>query len=230
MGLFVIADTHLSFGTSKPMDVFSGWNGYVDKIKEHWEYIVSPDDTVVIAGDISWGMSLLEAKPDFEFLHNLPGQKILLKGNHDYWFDTKNKFDKLISESGFNTLKMLHNNAYEYEDYSICGTRGWLSEIKSTSDNNKKITTREAGRLRMSLEAGKNFGKQPIAFLHYPPIYSTFEMTEITDVLKEFGVKKCFYGHLHGHAHKGAVNGIIDGVEYALVSCDFTQFSPVKIC
>ncbi|MBR5495915.1 MAG: metallophosphoesterase [Oscillospiraceae bacterium] len=227
MSLYTIADLHLSLGTDKPMDIFAGWQNYVDKIVENWNYFITDEDTVVIAGDISWAMKLEECYEDFKFLNSLPGTKIILKGNHDYWFSTKAKVDNYLEENGFNTIKMLFNNSFEYGDYLICGTRGWINEPGEKVD--KTIINREAGRLTLSIESGIASGKEPIVFLHYPPVYAQTYCTEILDVLYKYNVKRCFYGHLHGASCKNSVNGLKDGIEYQLVSCDFTQFNPVKV-
>ena len=183
MSLFAIADLHLSLGVDKPMDVFPGWAGYVEKLEKNWRENVRPEDTVVVAGDISWGLDISEAKEDFAFLDRLPGTKILLKGNHDLWFSTKTKVEKFFAENGFSTLKILFNNAYEYGDCAICGTRGWMNDPIE-----KKVLLRECGRLRMSLEEGKKFGKEPLVFLHYPPVFGGGECYEILDVLLEYGI------------------------------------------
>jgi len=227
MSLYTIGDLHLSFGCDKPMDIFKGWDDYVQKIQENWQSTVKPEDTVVIVGDISWAMNLDEAKKDFEFIHNLNGTKIILRGNHDYWFVTKTKVDNYLKENGFDTIKILFNNAYEYSKYSICGTRGWVNEKSEQVD--KKVLNREAGRLRLSLEAGKKTGKEPIAFLHYPPVYYINECKEILDVLNEYAVKKCYYGHIHGAGFQYAIDGVYKQIKYRLVSCDYTQFRVVKV-
>ena len=169
MSLFAIGDPHLSLNCNKPMDIFRGWDDYVSRLERNWKKLVLPEDTVVLAGDISWGMTMEEAEADFRFLHELPGTKIILKGNHDYWFGTKTKVENFFTEKGFFTLKILFNNAFEYDGHSLCGTRGWINEQGEAVD--KKVLNREAGRLRLSLEAGKKTGKPPIAFLHYPPVY-----------------------------------------------------------
>lgn len=229
MALFTIGDPHLSFGCDKPMDVFRGWENYVEKLRENWNAVVTPEDTTVIVGDISWGMSMEEAKPDFAFLdRELNGTKILLKGNHDYWFGTRKKVEAFWEAEGFGTLKLLFNNAYPYGKYSLCGTRGWVNE-KSSDPGDKKVIAREAGRLRLSLEAGKALGKPPIAFLHYPPVYYIYECREILEVLKEYGVSKCYYGHIHGAGISYAVDGVVQGIDFRLVSGDYTQFRPVKV-
>lgn len=224
MSLFAIADLHLSLGVDKPMDVFPGWAGYVEKLEKNWRENVRPEDTVVVAGDISWGLGISEAKEDFAFLDRLPGTKILLKGNHDLWFSTKTKVEKFFAENGFSTLKILFNNAYEYGDRAICGTRGWMNDPIE-----KKVLLRECGRLRMSLEEGKKFGKEPLVFLHYPPVFGGGECYEILDVLLEYGIKQVYYGHIHGYSSGYAINGIRNGIDFRLISCDFVQFNPVKI-
>lgn len=224
MSLFAIADLHLSLGVDKPMDVFPGWAGYVEKLEKNWRENVRPEDTVVVAGDISWGLDISEAKEDFAFLDRLPGTKILLKGNHDLWFSTKTKVEKFFAENGFSTLKILFNNAYEYGGRAICGTRGWMNDPIE-----KKVLLRECGRLRMSLEEGKKFGKEPLVFLHYPPVFGGGECYEILDVLLEYGIKQVYYGHIHGYSSGYAINGIRNGIVFRLISCDFVQFNPVKI-
>lgn len=227
MSLFAIADLHLSFGVDKPMDIFSGWKDYTERLKENWEKMVDDNDTVVIAGDISWAMDIADAKPDFEFINKLPGKKIMLKGNHDYWFQTKNKVDIFLKENGFASIQMLFNNAYLYEDYAICGTRGWMNEKGQNPD--KKIMLREAGRLQLSLDAGKKLADKQIVFLHYPPVYENDVCKEIVDVLHQNSIKKCYYGHLHGASCKNAFVGERSGIEYDLISCDYTQFKPIKV-
>ena len=224
MSLFAIADLHLSLGADKPMDIFPGWAGYVEKLEKNWRENVRPEDTVVIAGDISWGLEIGETKEDFAFLDSLPGTKLLLKGNHDLWFSTKTNVERFFEENGFSTLKILFNNAYEYGDYAICGTRGWMND-----QTDKKVLLRECGRLRLSLEAGKKLGKKPLVFLHYPPVYGGGECYEILDVLLEYGIERVYYGHIHGYSAGYAINGIRNGIDFRLISCDYIQFNPIKI-
>ena len=171
MALYVIADLHLSLDSDKSMDVFRGWENYVSRLEKHWRAIVKEEDTVVIAGDISWGMSLSESKKDFAFLDALPGQKLLMKGNHDYWWTTKTQIEKFFASEGFSTLRVLHNNAYLAEGKALCGTRGWLYNAEKEED--VKIVNREVGRLNASLDdAAKRFPEaEPVVFLHYPPLY-----------------------------------------------------------
>ena len=134
MSLFAIADTHLSFGTDKPMDIFGGWSDYTERLGKNWRAVVSDDDTVVIAGDISWAMKLEEAKADFSFLDSLTGKKLIIKGNHDYWWQTKKKLDLFLTENGFDTIEILFNNAYRVGDFTVCGSRGWFYDAQTSAD------------------------------------------------------------------------------------------------
>ena len=227
MALYAIGDPHLSFGVDKPMDIFRGWQNYVGRLQENWQNKVTPEDTVVLAGDISWGMTMEEALEDFRFIDRLNGKKILLKGNHDYWFSTKTKVERFLEENGISSLSILFNNAYEYGEHVICGTRGWYNEPGAAAD--QKVMLREAGRLRLSLEAGKKTGKEPLVFLHYPPVTAAGSSEELIRVLKEYEVRHCYYGHLHGKSCEAAVNGVLNGIDYRLVSGDFIQFDPVRI-
>lgn len=228
MAVYTIADLHLSFGTDKPMDVFRGWENYTERLEANWQKLVEEEDTVVIAGDISWAMSLTETKKDFTFLDKLPGKKLLVKGNHDYWWTTKAKMDKYIEEEGFTTLSILHNNFYIADGLALCGSRGWFYDAETDAD--MKVLKREAGRLGMSLEPAVKAGFEPLVFLHYPPIYNDTECKEITDVLHQFGVRKCFYGHIHGgNAARRALIGEKDGISYRLVACDHLGFMPLAV-
>lgn len=222
MSLFAIADTHLSFGTNKPMDSFPGWNDYVERIEKNWNKIVTADDTVVIAGDISWAMNFDELKADFEFLNNLNGTKIIIKGNHDYWWNTLKKMNEFIDKNYFDTIKILFNNSYTVDGISVCGSRGWMFEGEDEHD--EKVLSREVGRLKLSLDSAESENK--IVFLHYPPITTDSKCDEILSVLKQYGIKKCYYGHLHGKAAKIAVDDTIDGIDFKLISCDRLSFIP----
>ena len=224
MSLFAIADTHLSLGTDKPMDIFKGWSGYVDKLRENWESTVSDSDTVVIAGDISWGMSLDGALDDFRFIDSLPGQKIILKGNHDYWWTTMRKMETFLNQNEMNTIRFLHNNTITVGDIAVCGSRGWFFDAEESADN--KVLLREAGRLRTSINLAKETGLEPVVFLHYPPITQNMDCEEIYNVLLETGVRRCYYGHLHGPSMTRSINSVRDGIEFALISCDFLAFAP----
>ncbi|MCF2556249.1 MAG: metallophosphoesterase [Bacteroidales bacterium] len=226
MAIFVIADLHLSLGAAdKPMDVFEGWQGYLPKLERNWRTLIAPEDTVVLPGDISWAMSLEDTREDFAFLNALPGKKIILKGNHDYWWTTLNKMNRFLEVNGFDTLQILHNTAIQAEGVFLCGTRGWMSDVQGPED--EKILNREIGRLRMSLEAAGEGEK--LAFLHYPPLYPGQMEGGLANLLKEFGVSRCFYGHLHGVSIRYAVQGEHDGVDYRLISADALKFCPYKI-
>ena len=228
MALYVIADLHLSLGADKPMDVFPGWKDYVQRLEKNWTALVKPEDTVVVAGDISWAMRLEDAAADFAFLNGLPGQKLLLKGNHDYWWSTRSKIDAFFQEQGFSTLRILHNCAYRVGDVAVCGTRGWLYNSETAED--KKIVDREAGRLLASLAEGEKLGGEPMVFLHYPPVYDNMECGGILDILEERRISHCYFGHIHGqYAARKALVGEYRGVRMHLISCDFVNFTPVLV-
>ena len=227
MSIFAIGDTHLSFGTDKPMDIFRGWSDYERRLEENWNRIVTENDTVVIAGDISWAMDINDALEDFRFLDRLNGTKIIMKGNHDYWWATKSKTEKFLADNKIETVKILFNNAYRVGDYAICGTRGWFFDCKSGDD--EKVLLREAGRLKLSLEAAEKLGGEPLIFLHYPPLSQTETCREIYDAVISSGAKRCFYGHLHGASVNWAWEGEKDGVDFRLISADYLGFCPKLI-
>ena len=226
MSLFAIADLHLSLGSAKPMDIFGGWENHVSRLEENWRRVIAGRDTVVIAGDISWAMSLQEAKQDFAFLESLPGQKILMKGNHDYWWSTRKKMDAFLTENGFSTLRILHNCAYSVGGVSVCGTRGWFYDAEEDAD--KKILNREVGRLKTSL-ADAAPGTEPVVFLHYPPVFGGERCEEFLTVLREQGIRRCYYGHLHGPSIRRAVTGDCGGTQLRLISGDAVGFLPVLV-
>ena len=227
MSIYVIADPHLSLGVNKPMDIFRGWQDYTLRLQKNWEDIVSENDTVVIPGDISWAMSLEEAEKDLEFLNSLPGKKIIGKGNHDYWWCTMRKMNAFLEEKKLDTINFLFNNAYEAEDIAICGTRGWFFDDKS--DNAEKVILREAGRLRTSIEAALISGKEPVAFLHYPVVYESGVCEELLAVLKEYNIRRCYFGHIHGEKTGRYEKYTYDGITFSLISADFLAFCPKKI-
>ncbi|MCL2884611.1 MAG: metallophosphoesterase [Oscillospiraceae bacterium] len=224
--LYAIADLHLSLGTDKPMDVFRGWGNYVQRLEDNWRALVKDGDTVVVAGDISWAMGLKQSAADFAFLNGLPGRKILLKGNHDYWWTTRNKMDVFFAAQGFHTLTILHNDAVQIEGVTLCGTRGWLP---GEGEDDVKVMAREVGRLKASLDAAKRFGGTPLVFLHYPPRTKSTVCPDIWDVLKAYGIRNCYYGHLHGDGAKNAAVGEVDGVRLHLIAADAVGFSPVAV-
>lgn len=228
MALFAIADLHLSLGEDKPMDIFKGWNDYITRLTDNWNRLVTCNDTVVIAGDISWAMKLEETYTDLKYIHNLPGKKILLKGNHDYWWGTKSKIEKFLFDNGLSSISVLFNNAYECENYAVCGTRGWFIENETAED--VKVLNREAGRLKQSIDCAKKTDKEPVVFLHYPPFYGGVECKEIIDILRENRIRKCFYGHIHGKKNiNNAFEGTHSGIEFKLISCDRLSFAPVLV-
>ena len=227
MALYAIGDTHLSLRSDKPMDVFGGgWEGYVDKLREGFAP-VEDSDTVVLCGDLSWGMSLEEARDDFAFLNSeLPGEKWLLKGNHDYWWTTASKMNAFFAANGFTRLHILHNNCAPYGDAALCGTRGWFFEENGTP-HWEKVFNRELIRLEASLKAAGE--REKLCFLHYPPLYRGYRCQEIIGLLERYGVTLCCYGHLHGGSHRLAVTGRQGGVDYRLVAADYVGFRPVCI-
>lgn len=227
MALYAIGDLHLSLGADKPMDVFGGgWVGYMDKLREGLS-VIGPEDTTVLLGDLSWALSLEESAADFAWIDSIPGRKIILKGNHDYWWSTASKFYKFCQEKGFSNQFILNNNHYEYDDWAICGTRGWFFEEERSGEHDEKVFKRELLRLEASL---KSAGERPkLVFLHYPPRYKGYQCDEILELLSRYEVRRCFYGHLHGPSHKLAMEGLWDGVEFRLVSADFLDFKPLRV-
>ena len=206
------------------MNIFPGWDNHVERIEKNWQATVSPDDTVVVPGDISWAINFDEAKADFDFINRLNGHKVIMKGNHDYWWNSMAKMNRFLEENGFDTITIVHNNYYPYGEYGICGTRGWIKDTEEPAD--AKVLAREAGRLETSIKAALADGKKPIVFLHYPPIFANDYNREILDVLFRYDIKTCYYGHLHGNAHRYAVCGEVDGINYQLIAGDFVQFCP----
>ncbi len=225
MSLYAIGDTHLSLSGSKPMDKFGGrWSGYVDKLRRGFQ-IVQPEDTVVLCGDLSWGMSLEEARDDLAFLNALPGRKLLLKGNHDYWWTTAAKMNKFFQENGFQ-FEILHNCALNYGELALCGTRGWFLDEEKGADN-ARVRSREAQRLELSLKAAGE--REAVVFLHYPPLYQGYRCPELLEVLERYRVRRCCYAHLHGASIRLALEGERGGCAFTLVSADALDFVPKKI-
>lgn len=225
MAIFAIGDLHLSLAAKKPMDIFRGWQDYVQRLETNWRRVVQPEDTVVLVGDTSWAMKLEDCEADFAFLQALPGKKLLLKGNHDYWWTTMAKMNTYLQNSGFTSLSFLHNSCVMAEGVALCGTRGWLYDIGEPHD--EKVMLREAGRLEASLKAAGDTEK--IAFVHYPPVYATATADNIVQVLHKYKVKQCFYGHLHGASIPYAKQGNLEGVDYKLISADALEFCPYKV-
>ena len=227
MALYAIGDLHLCLGAAKPMDIFGGaWVGYMDKLEPGLSCITE-NDTTVLLGDLSWALGLQEAKADFAWIDRIPGRKIILKGNHDYWWSTAAKFYKFCEENGFSNQFILNNNFFEYEGYAICGTRGWFFEEERSGKHDEKVFKRELIRLETSLKAAGDMPK--IVFLHYPPKYKGYECPEILELLSKYDVRRCFYGHLHGGSHGLAMEGVWDGVDFRLVSADKLNFKPYTV-
>jgi predicted phosphohydrolase len=227
MALYAIGDLHLCLGAPKPMDVFGGaWVNYMDKLKEGLS-VIGPEDTTVLLGDLSWALDLENAQADFAWINKIPGRKIILKGNHDYWWSTAAKFQKFCVENQFSNMFILNNNFYEYEDWAICGTRGWFFEESRSSEHDEKVFKRELLRLETSLRVAGDRNK--MVFLHYPPRYKGYECQEILDLLQKYGVRRCFYGHLHGPSHKLAMEGVWDSVEFRLTAADYLNFTPFRV-
>ena len=225
MALYAIGDLHLSLTADKSMAVFgSAWENYVIRIEEGLS-VLTEDDTLILAGDTSWGIDLNEAEADFRFLERFPGKKYLIKGNHDYWWTTAAKFHAFCAEKGFTTLELLHNNCAFYGDYALCGTRGWFMEEDA---HNVKVLNREVMRLEASLKAA---GEKPIlCFLHYPPIYQGYQCPEILAMLEKYHVERCCYGHLHGPTIRRRLEGKWGETEFSLIAADYLGFQPKKIC
>lgn len=227
MALYAIGDLHLCLGAPKPMDVFGGvWNGYMEKLRDGLS-VIQPEDTTVLLGDLSWALSLSEARADFAWIGEIPGKKIILKGNHDYWWSTVSKFQAFCKENGFSDLYILHNNCYRYENIAICGTRGWFFEEERSGQQDEKVYKRELIRLETSLKAAGELEKY--VFLHYPPRYKGYLCEGILELLEKYAVRRCYYGHLHGGSHKLACEGIWNGTEFRLVSADFLNFRPYQV-
>lgn len=227
MALYAIGDLHLCLGADKPMDIFGGaWVGYMEKLRQGL-HMIQPEDTTVLLGDLSWALDLNDAKADFDFINQIPGRKIILKGNHDYWWSTVAKFNKFCQENGYTDQFILNNNHYEYNGYAICGTRGWFFEEERSGAHDEKVFKRELLRLEASLRSAGDLPK--IVFLHYPPKYKGYECPEILELLKHYDVRRCFYGHLHGASHALAMEGIWDGVDFRLVAADKIGFQPVMV-
>lgn len=227
MALYAIGDTHLSLSADKSMEAFGeGWTDYVQRLREGFAAL-GEQDLCVLCGDLSWGMSLEDAAEDFRFLASLPGKKLIVKGNHDYWWSTAAKAEKFFAAQGLEGFSILHNNCVTYGDVALCGTRGWFYEEEHGDAHDKKIMLREIGRLETSLKAAGE--REKLVFLHYPPIFQKYECPEILKLFERYGVKRCFYGHIHGKGIRLAFNGERNGTEYRLVSADALGFCPLPV-
>lgn len=227
MSIFVIGDLHLSFSNDKPMDIFgSNWEDHYEKIKKDWVKRVKEDDLVLLTGDTSWAINLKEAKNDFEWIDKLPGNKIVIKGNHDYWWTTLTKMNAM-----YDSIRFINNNYYEYKGLAICGSRGWLCPSdKEFTDHDFKIYNREVNRMKMSIEQAKRHGIEEIlVIMHYPPTNDKFEESEFTKLFESENVKNVFYGHLHTEESFGSgLKGTHNGINYYLTSCDYLEFKLLK--
>lgn len=227
MSLYAIGDLHLCLGAPKPMDIFGGsWTGYMEKLKDGFS-CVKEDDTTILMGDLSWALDLDNARNDFAWINDIPGRKIILKGNHDYWWSTAAKFYKFCQENGFSNQFILNNNHYEYDGWAICGTRGWFFEEERSSQQDEKVFKRELLRLETSLRSAGDLPK--MVFLHYPPRYKGYTCEPILELLHKYQVRQCYYGHLHGASHGLAMEGVWDGIDYRLLAADKINFQPFKV-
>lgn len=231
MAIYAISDLHLSFGKNKPMDIFGDkWENHFKKIQENWIENVKENDIVLMPGDFSWAMYLEDTYEDFKYLNNLPGTKILLKGNHDYWWTTVKKMNEYLEQNNFRNIMFLYNNSYYYEDKIIVGTRGWSEQEEKA----EKIMKRENNRLELSIKDGINkYGddKEIIVCMHYPPFNSYEELDKnFISTMNKYNVTKCIYGHVHGESINEAIEGNVKGIEFKLVSCDKLDFKLYKIC
>ncbi len=232
MAVFAISDLHLPLGIDKPMNVFgSRWDNYVDRLRENWQNIVSDNDIVIMPGDISWATYLEDAFKDFDYINGLNGTKIILKGNHDYWWTTMNKLNVFKEKHGFETVNFIHNNCFIAGDLAVCGARGWNIAKDNSPEEDKRLFLREKERMILSLESARQYKpKEIIAAMHYPPVEKNGLNRDFIEIFKEYGVKKCIYGHLHAAAQSFAVQGDVDGVELILVASDYLKFVPKLIC
>lgn len=233
MSIYTISDLHLAFGVDKPMDIFGyGWENYMERAETNWINTVNDQDTVIIGGDISWGTYLDDIKPDFDFIESLPGKKILLKGNHDYWWESLTKLKRFTDEMGYKTIEFLHNTSILAQDTAICGTRGWIDpSTDNFKKDDEKIYLRELGRMELSLKEGIKYNpKKIIAVLHYPPVTKDKTINQdYLELFKKYSVSTCIYGHLHSNSHKNAFEGQVDNIEFKLVSADYVHFTPQKL-
>ena len=238
MSLFVLSDPHLALRNGeKSMEAFgSRWQNYIQRIECGWRATVTDSDTVVLPGDISWAMTLEEAAEDFAFLDSLPGKKLLGKGNHDFFWTTAAKMNRFFEERDLHSLHLLYNNAYRVDDLIVCGTRGWFIDPKFQKTvgevDYEKISRRESMRLRMSLEAARALQTESdaeiVPFLHFPPVFEDFCCQEMVDALREYGVRRCYYGHIHSALPSGAPD-TVDGIRFILCSADHLKFTPLPV-
>jgi len=235
MRIFAIGDLHLSFNDNKPLDIFGdNWKDHYKKIKNNWNEKINDEDVVLLPGDFSWAIDLDGAVKDFEYLDSLPGKKIMINGNHDYWWTSKKKMENYLEEHGFKNIFFLKNNAVQIEKLVVVGTRGWSF---TDTENGEKMHSRELIRLENSITyAYENFDmndKVVICMMHYPPITKSMiengEKNPYLELLNKYNIKNCIYGHLHGKAHEEACEGKIQNVNLKLVSSDYLNFNPIQL-
>lgn len=232
MSIFAIADLHLALGIDKPMDIFGGrWSNYMEKLRSNWMETVRAEDTVIIPGDVSWATYIENAYEDFKYIDSLPGRKIISKGNHDYWWTTASKLNKYLEAKDISTISFMHNNAYMVEDVAVCGTRGWkLPGEEDFKKDDEKIYNREIERLELSIKSASNSEHhEKVVFMHYPPVTVKSRSSGFIEVMKKYGINKCYYGHLHGEGIKGAIEGEYDSINLKLISADYLNFVPAVI-
>ncbi len=230
MNLFAIGDLHLSGGQNKPMEIFgSQWDRHFEKISERWQALVREEDAVLIPGDISWAMSLTDALPDLQAIGKMPGKKVLIRGNHDYWWSGINRVREALPPG----MTALQQDAFDLGECVVCGTRGWLipTEESPLGEQDARIYRRELTRLDLALDAARDIGmgKPLVVMLHYPPLYKGTRQSGFTERLEAAGVRLCVYGHLHGGGIAAGFSGEQGGVRYELTSCDSQDFAPRKI-
>ncbi len=224
MSVYVISDLHLSLSVpEKTMTVFRGWDNYIERIYANCSRVLTDNDTLILAGDISWGLKIEETVKDFEFINKLPGKKVLVKGNHDLWWPTVKKINEFFTEHNINNISVLYNNTVIAEDYAVCGSRGWFYDQKD-----EKILNREAGRLSRSISLAEQSGKKPLLIMHYPPVYGEYVCEPIFNIIKSHGIKDIYHGHIHGAGLNNAVKEY-DGIRFHLISADCIDFTPKKI-
>ena len=227
MKIFAISDLHLSGYTPKPMSVFGEhWEGHWDKIRDSWQDKVTEDDVVLIPGDISWAMTLDEALIDLKEIGELPGKKVMIRGNHDYWWSSISRVREAVDSSIF----PIQNDSIKYGSIWFCGTRGWPSPgSREYSDHDEKVFNRELIRLELSLESVED-DAPIVVLLHYPPFNDRGENTQFIEILRNYRVEHVVFGHLHADSLKNVKEGQLEGIDYHLVSCDYLDFELKEIC
>lgn len=228
MKIFAIGDLHLSHYTDKPMDLFGlHWQNHVQQIKASWETHITHEDVILILGDISWAMRLTEAKQDLDWLDGLPGKKICIRGNHDYWWDRPKKLEKTYPNMVF-----LQNTAYTVGNITICGARGWICPNSTYfTIEDERLFNRELIRLKLSLDEAIKQGATEIwVMLHYPPTFGEEKVSPLTKLLRKYPVTRVIYGHLHDELSWNlAIQGNYDGILYQLASADYLHFNPLLL-